>query len=142
MQKITKELVDKINEEVTSDNFESVVEKYGLDTPEKFLHEKLCEQDGVEVWGIGDNELLVYDNVNGFYLLPFWRWIQEVMSIFENDAEEILNDLGIELKIMHEFKINGYEAHEKTVASGNQSSARINVPPSWQGKKVMVVRLE
>lgn len=142
MQKITQELVDEMNKEVTADNFESIVDKYHLDTPEKFSHEKLCEQDGVEVWGIGDNELLVYDNVNGFYLLSFGKWIQEVMNIFEDEADEILHDLGIEIHIMHEFKINGYEAVEKTVASGNQSSARINVPPSWQGKRVMVVRLE
>lgn len=43
---------------------------------------------------------------------------------------------------IHEFNIYGYEAVEKTVASGNKSSARINVPTSWQGKRVMVVRLE
>lgn len=43
---------------------------------------------------------------------------------------------------IHEFRIKGIEAVPKTVASGNKSSARINVPPSWQGKRVMVVRLE
>lgn len=43
---------------------------------------------------------------------------------------------------VHHFGIAGYEAIEKTVASGNQSSARINVPLAWQGKKVIVVRLE
>jgi hypothetical protein len=47
-----------------------------------------------------------------------------------------------EKNIIHEFKISGYEAVVKTVASGNKSSARINVPPSWQGLRVMVVRLE
>jgi putative transposon-encoded protein len=43
---------------------------------------------------------------------------------------------------MQEFKIEGIEAVPKTVTSGNGHSARINVPPSWQGKRVMVVRLE
>jgi hypothetical protein len=42
----------------------------------------------------------------------------------------------------HEFKIYGLEAVEKIVKSGSGHSARINVPPSWQGKRVMVVRLE
>jgi len=42
---------------------------------------------------------------------------------------------------IHKFEIYGYEAVEKTVASGNKSSARINVPPSWQGDTVMVVRM-
>lgn len=42
----------------------------------------------------------------------------------------------------HKFQIIGIEAIEKTVASGNNSSARINVPPSWQGKRAIVVRLE
>jgi len=40
------------------------------------------------------------------------------------------------------FEINGYEAREFTVRSGNNSSARLNVPLGWQGKKVMVIRLE
>jgi putative transposon-encoded protein len=43
---------------------------------------------------------------------------------------------------VHEFKIYGIEAVEKKVTSGSGHSARINVPPSWQGKRVMVVRLE
>jgi putative transposon-encoded protein len=43
---------------------------------------------------------------------------------------------------IHEFKIYGIEAVEKIVKSGSGHSARINIPPSWQGKKVMVVRLE
>jgi putative transposon-encoded protein len=43
---------------------------------------------------------------------------------------------------IHEFNIRGIEAVEKTVKSGSGHSARINVPPSWQGKRVMVVRLE
>lgn len=42
---------------------------------------------------------------------------------------------------VHEFKIYGYEAVEKIVASGNKSSARINVPNSWFGDTVMVVRI-
>ena len=43
---------------------------------------------------------------------------------------------------MRIFSVAGHEAIEKTVASGNRSSARINVPPSWQGKKVLVITLE
>lgn len=65
----------------------------------------------------------------------------------DDEIEEMLKELVDEsveedAPVLHEFKINGVEAIEKTVASGNKSSARINVPPSWQGKKVMVVRLE
>jgi putative transposon-encoded protein len=44
--------------------------------------------------------------------------------------------------MIHNFNIKGIEAVEKTVKSGSGHSARINVPPSWQGKRVMVVRLE
>ena len=40
------------------------------------------------------------------------------------------------------FEINGYEAREFIVRSGNNSSARLNVPLAWLGKKVMVIRLE
>jgi hypothetical protein len=42
----------------------------------------------------------------------------------------------------HEFRIVGIEAREFTVRSGSQTSARINVPAEWIGKKVMLVRLE
>jgi len=42
----------------------------------------------------------------------------------------------------HFFEISGYEALEKTVRSGNQSSSRVNLPPDWQGKRVMIVRLD
>jgi len=42
----------------------------------------------------------------------------------------------------HTFTITGFEAVEKTVTKGSQTSARINVPLDWEGKKVMVVRLE
>lgn len=44
--------------------------------------------------------------------------------------------------LYHEFRIAGIEAREFTVRSGSQTSARINVPAEWIGKKVMLVRLE
>jgi hypothetical protein len=44
--------------------------------------------------------------------------------------------------LYHEFRIVGIEAREFTVRSGSQTSARINVPAEWIGKKVMLVRLE
>ena len=44
--------------------------------------------------------------------------------------------------LYHEFRIFGIEAREFTVRSGSQTSARINVPAEWIGKKVMLVRLE
>jgi len=43
-----------------------------------------------------------------------------------------------------EFRALGYEAREYTVrpGAGNQSSGRINVPKEWEGKRVMIVRLD
>lgn len=43
---------------------------------------------------------------------------------------------------LHSFTIRGTEAREFIVRSGSNSSARINVPADWQGKRVMIVRLE
>lgn len=141
--KITQKLVAQINKEVTSDNFEQIIEKYNLDTPEEYSHEKLCEMDGVEVWGVSDgNWLLVYDNNNGFYLLSKDRWIQEIRNIFDEEADEILEELGVNKPVLHEFRIIGVEAVEKKVVSGNNTSARINVPADKIGKRVMVVWLE
>jgi hypothetical protein len=146
MQKITDALVKKLNDEVTSDNFWDIVDKYHLETPEKYSHSKLCEQDGVEVWGeTKDGDVLVYDCYNGFYILPKNKWIQEIRNIYEEEADTIFRELVIgepSDPVCHEFRINGIEAIEKTVASGNKSSARVNVPPSWQGKRVILIRLE
>lgn len=47
----------------------------------------------------------------------------------------------IEYPDQHEFCIKGVEAREFVVRSGG-TSARINVPVDWIGKRVMVVRLE
>lgn len=43
---------------------------------------------------------------------------------------------------MHVFSIAGYEAIERTVRAGSQTSSRINLPPDWRGKRVLVVRVE
>jgi hypothetical protein len=96
MPEITNELVEKMNEEVTSDNFWSIVDKYKLETPNDYLHSKLCEQDGVEVWGVTElGEVLVYDCYNGFFLLPFKKWVQEIRNQFDEEANEILRELPV-----------------------------------------------
>lgn len=144
MQKINQKFVEKLNEEVSSDNFEEIVDKYELDSPEEYAHTELCEQDGVEVWGVSDDGgLLVYDADNGFYLLSQHQWIQEIRKRFEEDAEIILSELGLlDKPIYHKFEIYGYEGREFTVRSGSNTSARINVPLEWQGSRVMVIRIE
>lgn len=43
---------------------------------------------------------------------------------------------------MHVFQIYGYQAVEKTVRAHSDSSARIFLPRSWEGRRVMVVLLE
>lgn len=43
---------------------------------------------------------------------------------------------------VHVFYVSGYEAIERTVRAGSQSSSRINLPPDWRGKRVLVVRVE
>ena len=43
---------------------------------------------------------------------------------------------------MHIFNISGFEIKYKTVGKGNASSSRINLPLSWEGKKVAVVLIE
>jgi len=144
MQKIDRKFVDKLNDEVSSENFEDIVDKYALDTPEKYSHELLCEQDGIEVWGESvDGELLVYDAYNGFYLLSLYDWMQEIKGAYDEEAKEIFKDLGIrEILPLNEFKVKGYECRKFTVRSGSKSSARINVPLEWMNKEVMVITLE
>ena len=143
MQKITRKFVEKLNEEVSSDNFEQIIDKYQLETPEEYLHTELYEQDGIEVWGISETGyILVYDNTNGFYLLSKEEWIQEIRKQYEEGADSLLKEMGIIKPIYHEFRIIGLEATEKRVVSGNNTSARINVPADKIGKRVMVVWLE
>lgn len=48
----------------------------------------------------------------------------------------------MDTKTQEKITVDGYEAREFTVRSGNASSARINVPLDWIGKKVLVIRLE
>ena len=43
---------------------------------------------------------------------------------------------------MHKFNLDGYDIENKTVGKGNATSSRINLPLSWEGKKVAVVLLE
>ena len=40
------------------------------------------------------------------------------------------------------YEIEGYEVIERTVRPGNQCSARLNLPLSWQGLRVKVVRID
>jgi len=40
------------------------------------------------------------------------------------------------------YDIEGYEVIERTVRPGNQCSARLNLPLSWQGLRVKVVRID
>lgn len=40
------------------------------------------------------------------------------------------------------YEIGGYEVIERTVRPGNQCSARLNLPLSWQGLRVKVVRID
>lgn len=42
----------------------------------------------------------------------------------------------------HSFTIKGYQAIEKTVTPGSQTSSRVYVPKGWEGKRVMIVLLE
>jgi len=144
MQKINQKFVDKLNEEVSSENFEEIIDKYELDTPEESSHSELCEQDGVEVWGVSEEgEVLLYDAFNGFFLLSKHKWIQEIRNQFDEEADIILSEMGmLDKPIYHDFTIYGFEGREFTVRSGSNTSARINVPLEWIGKRVMVVRLE
>jgi hypothetical protein len=48
----------------------------------------------------------------------------------------------MENKTKHKFIIEGIESREFTIRSGSNTSARINVPLEWIGKRVMVIRLE
>ena len=43
---------------------------------------------------------------------------------------------------MHKFDIEGLEIKYKITGKGNATSSRINLPLSWEGKKVAVVLLE
>ena len=43
---------------------------------------------------------------------------------------------------MYRIDLDGFEIKNKTVGKGNASSSRINLPLSWEGKKVAVILLE
>ena len=43
---------------------------------------------------------------------------------------------------MDRYEIEGYEVIEMVVRSGNQYSARANLPLAWQGLRIKVVRLD
>lgn len=43
---------------------------------------------------------------------------------------------------MHQFNLDGYDIQYKTAGRGNASSGRVNLPKSWEGKRVAVVLLE
>jgi len=47
-----------------------------------------------------------------------------------------------EYKNMDRYEIEGYEVIEMVVRSGNQYSARANLPLAWQGLRIKVVRLD
>ena len=40
------------------------------------------------------------------------------------------------------YEIEGYEVLERTVRPGNQFSARLNLPLSWRGLRVKIVRID
>jgi len=40
------------------------------------------------------------------------------------------------------YEIDGHEVIERTVRPGNKCSARLNLPLSWRGLRVKVVRLD
>ena len=43
---------------------------------------------------------------------------------------------------MHKFDIRGVEIKYKIAGKGNATSSRINLPKSWEGKKVVIIRVE
>ncbi|MCK4678597.1 MAG: DUF2080 family transposase-associated protein [Bacteroidales bacterium] len=43
---------------------------------------------------------------------------------------------------MHTFNLEGHEIKYKKVGRGNASSSRVNLPASWEGKKIAIVLLE
>ena len=45
-------------------------------------------------------------------------------------------------KLMHKFNLHGLDIMYKTAGAGNNSSSRVNLPKSWQGKKVAVILLD
>jgi hypothetical protein len=100
MIKITLESVKQLNKETTSDNFWDVVDQYRLETPEEYSYGCLCgqegiEQDGIEVWGISDKgELLVYDDIDGWYLSSVEDWIEEAREYIQETVNIELENLS------------------------------------------------
>jgi hypothetical protein len=105
---ITSSVVKILNMDVNSSNFDDIVTKYrpfGLGTPEGFSFGCLCEQDGLEVWGINEaGELLVYDCNNGFYFISQERWTREVQdyltAVYDYEFDHVLSveEIKAELK--------------------------------------------
>ena len=103
------------------------------------------------IWTTGrGDELVLGFSPTGEYkqiLSGHEEWDRKTIDEFEQMAEiPRWEDFSIKWSEpdlqKHEFKITGCENIERTVKSGSNTSARINVPLSWQGKKVMVIRLE
>lgn len=152
---MTKEELQKLREDADKQPFTKPTFDFSKDWNE-------IDQDTANAWGrkceyITDQALRIiakknhisYSEIAGeVYLDPEveWEatteqvsdedWIDATIQSFEDELEHL------EYPILHEFRIVGIEAREFTVRSGSNTSARINVPAEWIGKKVMVVRVE
>jgi hypothetical protein len=118
----------------------------GLDTSDEVLDAlfDIAADEGIEfmqLWEDGCTETLSNDDVISKVQLYI------LCNVDPDDlADEYYwgrdNIIHICTDAKHEFKIVGFEAIKRIVRSGSQTSSRINLPPDWQGKKVMVIRLE
>lgn len=92
-----------------------------------------------------------YSPVHGdFYILPCTKAVYNIVLkeggmidyIADIESQTVYLPEELEIPVLQKFEIRGYEALEKIVKPGNKSSGRLNMPKSWEGCRVLVVRLD
>jgi hypothetical protein len=101
--------------------------------------------DGAQMW---DPSALIdavreYDNGEPHDLAVNDEGISRVVSggILESDRMYQVRSRPRDAQ-PHSFCISGFQAIEKVVTPGSQTSSRVYVPRAWEGRRVMVVLLD
>lgn len=75
--------------------------------------------------------------------IPSYLEKETLISWLAAGERDIVSDLEKSgWKPWTEYNVSGYDSRDKVVTSGSNSSARINIDASWQGKRVKVILLD
>lgn len=110
----------------------------------KVLRDLILESDNVDLSAL-PSAIPVPELISTY---PVWAIDAKGRALVGAGADEIeelsdiLNWYGADQTPSKEFKICGFEHVEKLVTPGSKTSARVYVPKSWEGKRVVVIRLD